>query len=159
MAGAFHRLTDSIRLSIEISIDGHPVEVLDGDTVLTAILLHHDHLRLSDVGGEPRAGFCLMGACQDCWINDGDGRRLRACTSYVRPGLAILTGRGDFTPAKPVPEPAPVEGTTDAPTAESATVASDGAENDAAASDAAETAPIATTDASTDDDVTEEGRS
>lgn len=101
MAGSFHRLADARRQAIEISIDGDRLQVLDGDTVLTAILLHRDHLRASDIGAEPRAGFCLMGACQDCWVSDGDGRRLRACTTYVRPGLAIVTGRREVA-ATPV---------------------------------------------------------
>ena len=92
MTGAFQRLADTRRSEIEIIIDGDKVQVLEGDTLLTAILLHHDYLRLSEIGEEPRAGFCLMGACQDCWVSDADGRRLRACTTYVRPGLAIVTG-------------------------------------------------------------------
>lgn len=92
MTGAFQRFADKTRSEIEIAIDGDKVQVLEGDTLLTAILLHHDYLRLSEFGEEPRAGFCLMGACQDCWVSDGDGRRLRACTTYVRPGLAIVTG-------------------------------------------------------------------
>jgi NADH dehydrogenase/NADH:ubiquinone oxidoreductase subunit G len=37
------------------------------------------------------AGFCLMGACQDCWIWDDDGRRLRACTTYAEQGMRIRT--------------------------------------------------------------------
>lgn len=102
MAGAFQRLADTGRRAIEISIDGDAVQVLEGDTLLTAILLHHDHLRLSDIGEEPRAGFCLMGACQDCWISESNGKRLRACTTYVRAGLAIVTGR----PNQPVAETA-----------------------------------------------------
>jgi len=93
MAGAFQRLTDQNRTSFEISIDGDKVSVLDGDTVLTAILLHQTQLRQHEINGEMRAGFCLMGACQDCWVAEESGRRLRACTSYVTPGLAIVTGK------------------------------------------------------------------
>ena len=40
-----------------------------------------------------------MGACQDCWISLADGRRLRACTTPVRDGMAIDTGQG----ARPEP--------------------------------------------------------
>ena len=92
MTGAFQRLADTRRPEIEITVDGDKVRVLEGDTVLTAILLHLDHLRLHEIGEEPRAGFCLMGACQDCWVSESDGKRLRACTTYVRPGLNIVTG-------------------------------------------------------------------
>ena len=93
MAGTFHRLTDRNRTELAITVDGEKVMALDGDTVLTAILLQDDHLRQHDVNNEARAGFCLMGACQDCWVSDGDGNRLRACTTYIRPGLVIITGR------------------------------------------------------------------
>jgi len=37
----------------------------------------------------PRAGFCLMGACQDCWVALTDGRRLRACTTLAEDGMAL----------------------------------------------------------------------
>jgi hypothetical protein len=58
---------------------------------LTAILLHRGYLRMSEFGDGPRAGFCLMGACQDCWVSAADGERLRACTTYVAAGMAIVT--------------------------------------------------------------------
>ncbi len=93
MSGLFQRLADADRTAIEISIDSDKVMTLDGDTLLTAILLHQDHLRLGDFGDGPRAGFCLMGACQDCWVSTADGQRLRACTTYVAPGMEIVTVR------------------------------------------------------------------
>jgi hypothetical protein len=42
--------------------------------------------------GEPRAGFCMMGACQDCWIATEQGERLRACSTFIAPGMALVTG-------------------------------------------------------------------
>ena len=39
----------------------------------------------------PRAGFCLMGACQDCWVWLADGARVRACTTPVADGMHVLT--------------------------------------------------------------------
>jgi aerobic-type carbon monoxide dehydrogenase small subunit (CoxS/CutS family) len=38
-----------------------------------------------------RAGFCLMGACQDCWVWTADGQRVRACTTVVSKDLDIVT--------------------------------------------------------------------
>ena len=89
MAGAFQRLTDQNRTSFEISIDGDKVSVLDGDTVLTAILLHQTQLRQHEINGEMRAGFCLMGACQDCWVNVEGGGRVRACTTQITEGMCV----------------------------------------------------------------------
>jgi hypothetical protein len=31
-----------------------------------------------------------MGACQDCWVALADGRRLRACTSMIEPGMELV---------------------------------------------------------------------
>jgi len=91
MSGSFQRLADKDRKPVAITINGEKSSALEGDTVLTAILLHQGHLRFSEFGDGKRAGFCLMGACQDCWVTTAEGQRLRACTSYVTSGLAIVT--------------------------------------------------------------------
>lgn len=89
--GQFVRLGETARAPILIHVDGAAVSCLAGDTVLTALLLHGRRLRLSEFGDGPRAGFCNMGACQDCWISLEGGERRRACTTYVEPGLQIVT--------------------------------------------------------------------
>jgi NADH dehydrogenase/NADH:ubiquinone oxidoreductase subunit G len=90
-ASQFFRLAERDRPAIRIVIDGRPCEALAGDTVLTALLTNGRRLRASEFGDGPRAGFCLMGACQDCWVALDDGRRLRACTSFVADGMRIVT--------------------------------------------------------------------
>ena len=50
-------------------------------------------LRRHEFSDEARAGFCLMGACQDCWVWLADGRRVRACTTRGRRGHARLNRR------------------------------------------------------------------
>ena len=40
------------------------------------------------------AGFCLMGACQDCWVRLADGRRVRACSTLLEDGQAISRDPG-----------------------------------------------------------------
>jgi D-hydroxyproline dehydrogenase subunit gamma len=87
-----HRVTERDREPIEIFLDGRPVAALLGDTVLTAILINADRVRTSEFGGEPRAGFCLMGACQDCWVSTESGERIRACTTFAEPGMRLVTG-------------------------------------------------------------------
>jgi predicted molibdopterin-dependent oxidoreductase YjgC len=89
--GQFHRLADRNRRSIRFRLDGADIEALEGDTLLTAILLSRGQLRESEFGDGPRAGFCLMGACQDCWIWQSDGKRLRACSTYATEGLDLRT--------------------------------------------------------------------
>jgi NADH dehydrogenase/NADH:ubiquinone oxidoreductase subunit G len=36
-----------------------------------------------------------MGACQDCWVALADGRRVRACTTPVEAGMAVLVDKAD----------------------------------------------------------------
>ena len=74
------RLRDISRKPIRLSLDGQVIEALEGDTLLTALLAADaGHLRQSEFGDGPRAGFCLMGACQDCWVDLKGKGRVRAC--------------------------------------------------------------------------------
>jgi len=91
----FHRLIARTGSSIAFTIDGAPAQAQAGDTLMTAILLNAPALRRGEFGDAMRAGFCLMAACQDCWVRLADGRRLRACTTPVEPGMAVQTGAPD----------------------------------------------------------------
>lgn len=73
-------------------LDGMRHEGRRGDTVLTAILSVQNKLRHTEFTGEPRAGFCLIGACQDCHVMTGEGKRVRACTTLLEEGMAFVTG-------------------------------------------------------------------
>lgn len=90
--GLFRRLKPRAGAAIPFTIDGETVEARAGDLLLSAILLHRTALRRFEFGDSDRAGFCLMGACQDCWVTLADGTRLRACTTAVAPGMAVVTG-------------------------------------------------------------------
>ena len=87
----FVRIAERERAQVNFFINGEPVSGLQGDTLLTAIMLHARRLRASDFAGEPRGGFCLMGACQDCWLQHEDGRRVRACSTLVVEGMRVVT--------------------------------------------------------------------
>ena len=80
------------RAAIGFVLDGHAFHALAGDTVLTAVLTNGVQLRKSEFSGEPRAGFCMMGACQDCWIRTEQGQRLRACATFIEEGMRLVTG-------------------------------------------------------------------
>ena len=95
MTGQFERHAETERPTIRFSVDGAPVSALAGDTVLTAVLCNMRRVRDFEFGGDPRAGFCLMDACQDCWIWLADGRRLRACATPVSEGMNVLTSTPD----------------------------------------------------------------
>jgi len=87
----FVRLAETGRAAVPLTIDGQPAQALAGDTVLVALLTHGPRVRDSEFGGGARAGFCLMGACQDCWVWLPDGARLRACSTPVAAGMAVCT--------------------------------------------------------------------
>ena len=84
------------RTPLPFTLDGLFCTGLDGDTVLTAVLALGDHLRHTEVGGQARAGFCGMGACQDCWMHSASGQRLRACTTPLQAGMHLLTRPTDL---------------------------------------------------------------
>ncbi len=99
MAGTTVRVGPPVPQDIRCTIDGRAVTAASGDTVLTAALLHGHVLRHLEFGGAPRAGFCLMGACQDCWMWTESGERLRACTTPVAEGMRLLTAAPSGWPA------------------------------------------------------------
>jgi predicted molibdopterin-dependent oxidoreductase YjgC len=86
------RVAEMQRAAVPFTLDGQPVQALEGDTVLTAVLTQGAQLRRNEFSHEPRAGFCMMGACQDCWIATADGARVRACSTFIAPGMALLSG-------------------------------------------------------------------
>lgn len=88
----FRRIGEGRRKPVTVYVDGEAVQALEGDTLLTALLLAGRSVRLSEFGDGPRAGFCVMGACQDCWTLLESGGRVRACTSFVAEGLRVRRG-------------------------------------------------------------------
>lgn len=87
----FVRLGETGRRAVTLTVDGEAVVALEGDSLMVAILASRGRLRRSEFGPRARAGFCLMAACQDCWVWTADGHRLRACDTPVVNGLSIVT--------------------------------------------------------------------
>jgi NADH dehydrogenase/NADH:ubiquinone oxidoreductase subunit G len=101
MSERFVRLGETGRSALTLCIDGRTVSALSGDTLLVALLCAGNHVRTSEFGEERRAGFCLMGACQDCWVWTEDGQRLRACTTVAADGMRIRTVPPEFSWTNP----------------------------------------------------------
>jgi predicted molibdopterin-dependent oxidoreductase YjgC len=97
MAGRMPRVGETDRTPLTLLVDGLAVQALEGDTLLTAILQAGRRLRQSEFGDGDRAGFCLMGACQDCWVWTAEGRRLRACTTVAAGGMSVCTRQPEAT--------------------------------------------------------------
>src|SRR5438045_1205929 len=77
--------------AVRILIDDEAVTAYAGESVLVAVLAARNTLRQHEFSDEMRAGFCLMGACQDCWVWLADHSRVRACTTAVADGMHVLT--------------------------------------------------------------------
>lgn len=79
------------RAALSFELDGMRCSAQQGDTLLTAILTQADRLRITEFSAQARAGFCLIGACQDCWVQSADGQRLRACSTLLQEGMKLCT--------------------------------------------------------------------
>ncbi|MBC9207567.1 (2Fe-2S)-binding protein [Roseomonas aerophila] len=87
------RLRDTDRATLHLTLEGSGLAALEGDTVLTALLAGGaGHLRDSEFGDGHRAGFCLMGACQDCWVVVEGLGRVRACATLAKDGMKVRRG-------------------------------------------------------------------
>ena len=95
--GLLTRMSETQRERVTFFLDGQALTGLRGDTVLTAVLMHRKFARYSDESGAHRAGFCWMGACQDCWISSEAGDRFKACSTMLEPSMKLISGQGGST--------------------------------------------------------------
>jgi len=103
--GLLQRLRDTDRPALSFCLDGQEQPAQAGDTVLTAILTRHKRLRDNEFGGSARAGFCLMGACQECLVWLENGQPIRSCATPVEAGMRLLTRPpADDRPALELPD-------------------------------------------------------
>jgi predicted molibdopterin-dependent oxidoreductase YjgC len=91
MTGRLVRAVAPDAAEVRILIDGEAVTAYAGESLLVAVLTARNALRHHEFSDEMRAGFCLMGACQDCWVWLADHSRVRACTTIVADGMHVLT--------------------------------------------------------------------
>lgn len=89
--GQFLPLRSGKQPDFTIHIDNHLIPAYRGETIISALLRQQKYLSFSEFDGAPRAGFCLMGACQDCSVWTQDGERLRACRAIVEEGQRLLS--------------------------------------------------------------------
>jgi len=91
----FKRLDNPAHNRVNVTINGQPVQVQEGETVAAAVLSHGlRSTRSTPVSGAPRAPFCLMGVCFEClMVIDGKANQ-RACMEQVREGMRIECQQG-----------------------------------------------------------------
>ncbi|MEA2079782.1 MAG: (2Fe-2S)-binding protein [Pseudomonadota bacterium] len=91
----FKRLDNSAQNRVNVTINGQPVQVPEGETVAAAVLAHGlAYTRTTPVSGAPRAPFCLMGVCFECLMVIDGKTNQRACMEQVRDGMRIECQQG-----------------------------------------------------------------
>jgi predicted molibdopterin-dependent oxidoreductase YjgC len=79
------------RAPVVLTFNGVQIDAFEGDTILTAILVNRSAIRDFEFSNEQRAGFCFMGACQDCWVQVNGDRSVRACSTFVSAGMNVTS--------------------------------------------------------------------
>ncbi len=78
--------------TITVLVDGKPVAVAAGASVVAALVTADRLCTRISVTGQARFALCGMGYCQECRVNiDGQPHRL-ACQVSCRAGMDIRTG-------------------------------------------------------------------
>lgn len=91
----FKQLPSSQTETVQVVLNGRPVQVPKGVSV-AAVALSHDlgFTRTTPISGHKRAPFCMMGVCYDClMIIDGKANQ-QACATYVQDGMHIDIQQG-----------------------------------------------------------------
>jgi predicted molibdopterin-dependent oxidoreductase YjgC len=74
-----------------IRVDGRPLEVEAGLTVLAALWNAGGRAVRTSVAGEPRGPLCGMGVCFECRVTIDGAPQRRACLEAVRDGMEVVT--------------------------------------------------------------------
>ena len=83
--------------SCKFTFNDEEVDAVAGDSLAAALLASGlKSLRSNPVSKEPRAPFCMMGACFECLV-EVDGQTQQACMVQVKEGMSVrsLTGIED----------------------------------------------------------------
>jgi hypothetical protein len=85
---------------VEILVNGIAVPAYEGESLATALIASGALVMSRDSSGRPKSPFCNMGICFECMVTVEESipgertqvKRVRACLSEVRPGLAVTVG-------------------------------------------------------------------
>jgi D-hydroxyproline dehydrogenase subunit gamma len=82
------------RRTIQIQVDGKPIEAYEGETIAAALLASGIRIfHLSRKRKEPRGLFCGMGVCYECLVTVDGINDIRACLTPVIEGMQVETCR------------------------------------------------------------------
>lgn len=75
---------------VSLTVNGKPVEVVEGASVAAAVAQAGAVFRRS-LSGEPRSALCGMGMCFECRVTIDGVAQQQACMLPVRPDMQVLT--------------------------------------------------------------------
>jgi len=81
--------------TVTIIVDGKPVEALEGDMILGALLAKGIRVnRVTSKDHKPRGLFCGIGRCTDCAMEVNGVPNVRTCVTEVEEGMTVNTQIG-----------------------------------------------------------------
>ena len=75
---------------VSLTVNGKPIEVVEGASVAAAVAQSGAAFRRS-LSGEPRSALCGMGVCFECRVTIDGVAQQQACILPVRAGMQVLT--------------------------------------------------------------------
>lgn len=87
-----HNSDVKLRNVFQIEIDETIVEVYPGQTIAAVLLACGKRIFNYAPDGTPRSYVCGIGRCFNCLVTVNDEAGIRACKTFVQPGMKILTG-------------------------------------------------------------------
>lgn len=75
---------------IVLTVNGQPVEVIEGASVAAAVA-HAGAVFRRSLTGEPRSALCGMGLCFECRATIDGVAQQQACMLPVRAGMQVVT--------------------------------------------------------------------
>ena len=81
---------------VTIVLDGETYEAMEGETLLSLMLVERGHvLRHTERQGRRRGMFCGMGVCMDCLVEIEGVGLVNACQTLVREGMVCRIQRNE----------------------------------------------------------------
>ena len=80
--------------AVTIALNGKPVTAYLGESVATVLLSEEIVAMRTTTLGEPRGVFCGMGVCFDCLVVVDEKPNTRACMTWVKEVMQIITQDG-----------------------------------------------------------------
>ena len=91
----YKTLPDAGGATVTVLINGKPFQAPRDSTAAAAALLAGEAAtRVTPVSGEPRAPYCMMGACFECLMEINGVPNQQACLVPVAEGMRINSQRG-----------------------------------------------------------------